>query len=319
LYEDFEKAGGPTGYREMFATSEDRADALASEFKQLTEGRAKKIGRGVMDALSNYNTAMENAVRLAAFDAGLKKGLSVDQAASIAKNLTVNFNRKGDIAMQAGALYAFFNASAQGSARIAQTLAGPAGRKILGGALTLGVLQAVALAAAGFGDDEPPEFIKDKNLVIPTGDGKYITIPMPLGFNIIPSFSRMMTEVTFYGKGNQAKKIVGWMNGAFGSLNPLGGGVAAQTIFPSAVDPIIALLQNKDAFGRRIYKEDISGLTPTAGYLRTKETATPWAKGLAEFMNMATGGTQFKQGIISPTPDQIDYLIGQATGGIAAL
>jgi hypothetical protein len=50
--------------------------------------------------------------------------------------------------------------------------------------------------------------------------------------------------------------------------------------------------------------------------LRTKETATPWAKGLAEFLNYASGGTQFKQGVFSPTPDQIDYLIGQATGGV---
>jgi hypothetical protein len=33
-------------------------------------------------------------------------------------------------------------------------------------------------------------------------------------------------------------------------------------------------------------------------------------------VNYATGGTEFKPGVASPTPDQIDYLIGQATGGV---
>ena len=48
--------------------------------------------------------------------------MSKQQAASLAKNITVNFNRKGQMATQVGALYAFFNASVQGTARIAETL-----------------------------------------------------------------------------------------------------------------------------------------------------------------------------------------------------
>jgi hypothetical protein len=33
-------------------------------------------------------------------------------------------------------------------------------------------------------------------------------------------------------------------------------------------------------------------------------------------INMATGGTDFQPGAISWTPDQIDYVIGQLTGGV---
>ena len=33
-------------------------------------------------------------------------------------------------------------------------------------------------------------------------------------------------------------------------------------------------------------------------------------------MNYASGGTEFRPGVLSPTPDQIDYLIGQAFGGL---
>jgi hypothetical protein len=38
--------------------------------------------------------------------------------------------------------------------------------------------------------------------------------------------------------------------------------------------------------------------------------------GLAYAVNLLSGGTEFKKGVISPTPDQIDYLIGQVTGGV---
>jgi len=316
LFNEFELAGGPTGYRDMFATSGDRADALAAEFKQLSNGVIKVKGKIVFDALSDYNTAMENGVRLSAYAAARDKGMSIEQSASLAKNLTVNFNRKGNITTQMGALYAFFNASVQGTARIAQTLAGPAGRKIIGGGLLLGSVQAMLLAANDFGDDEPPDFVKQKNLIIPTGDGKYITIPMPLGFNLIPNFSRVVTEVFLSGGKNIPKKLAGLLEATLDGLNPIGGGTFAQILSPTIADPIIAISENQDAFGRRIAKKDISGLTPTPGYLRTKETATIWSKELSKFLNYASGGTEFKKGLFSPTPDQLDYLIGQGTGGI---
>jgi len=316
LFEEFEKEGGPTGYRDMFASSKDRADAIASEFEQLKEGKLKKGGRAIFEMLSNYNTALENGVRLSAYKAALDKGLSKQKAASIAKNLTVNFNRKGDVTMQMNALYAFFNASVQGSARLIETLRGPAGRRIIYGGLTLGMLQSVALIAAGFDDEEPPEFIKERNIIIPTGGGKYITIPMPLGFNVIPNAGRVITDLVLRKNVNVPKKLSSLMLTTIGAFNPVGGGTLSQVLAPTVVDPIIALAENKDNFGRPIYKTDVSGLRPTPGYLRTKETATPWNKAITKFLNYATGGTEFKQGAFSPTPDQFDYLVGVVFGGL---
>jgi hypothetical protein len=43
----------------------------------------------------------------------LDAGLSTERAASLAKNLTVNFNRKGRQTRELGAFYAFFNAAVQ--------------------------------------------------------------------------------------------------------------------------------------------------------------------------------------------------------------
>ena len=327
MFKRFELAGGPTGYRDIFANAGDRAKMIADEVKALKRGKVLKSLVGLKDMLSDYNTAFENGVRLAAFDAALRKGFSDAQAASIAKNLTVNFNRKGDNTLQTGALFAFFNASVQGTSRILQTMVKmengklvltPAGKKVLYGGLLLGVMQAVALAAAGFDDDNPPQFVREKNLIIPLygTEGKYITIPMPLGFNLLPNLSRSITEWAMSGFKNTPKRVGALAESIMSSLNPLGGGFGVQTFIPTVADPFVALAQNKDAFGRRIAKEDFSSLRETPGYLRTKETATFWSKGISEFLNYASGGNQFTKGAFSPTPDQIDYLIGQATGGV---
>ena len=317
LFEEFQKEGGQTGFRDMFSRSEERGKALEAELNKITEGKAKQFGRAIFDWLSDYNETMENAVRLAAYKAAKDKGLSNQQAASVAKNLTVNFNRKGQVATQAGALYAFFNASVQGTARLAETLRGPAGKKILAGGLLLGTAQAMLLAAAGFGDDEPPDFVKERNLVIPVGDGKYLTVPMPLGLNVIPNTSRVLTEFALSGFKEPAKRI-GQITGAFLEMfNPIGNaGWSVQTIAPTIADPLVALAENRDYTGKPIAKQDMTSTDPTPGYTRAKETASWFSKQLAYFLNLASGGTKYKPGLISPTPDQIDYLIGQATGGV---
>lgn len=317
LWEEFQKEGGQTGFRQQFAQSEERQEAIAAELKKLSEGKIKKGGRAVFDLLSDYNTTMENAIRLSAYKAGLDKGLSKEQAASLAKNLTVNFNKKGQISNQAGALYAFFNAAVQGTTRMAQTLRGPAGKRIFYGGLIIGAAQAMMLALAGYEEDEPPDFIKDRNFIIPLPDGKYITIPMPLGYNVIPATSRIVTEWALSGGRDTPKRIAHFLDVVLDAFNPIGNaGLSMQTFAPTIADPGVALFENRDWTGKPIAKEDISSLDPTPGYTRAKETASTVSKYISEFLNFATGGTDYKPGVISPTPDQIDYLIGQATGGV---
>ena len=337
LWEEFQEVGGQTGYRDQFVNSEDRAKALQrmldpASWANSPLGRvftaggtlkvpmevARKTAAPLFDWLSDYNQTMENAVRLSAYKVALDRGLSKEEAASVAKNLTVNFNRKGQMATQAGAWYAFFNAAIQGSARLIETLRGPAGKKIIAGGLMIGTAQAFLLAAAGFDDDEPPDFIKERNLIIPLGTGgKYLTLPMPLGFNVIPNTSRVMTEWALSGFKNTPKRI-GQITGAFlETFNPIGNsGWSVQTLAPTIVDPLVALAENRDFTGKPIAKKDRSDLSPTPGYTRTKDTASWFSKQFSYFLNLATGGTNYKPGLFSPTPDQIDYLIGQITGGV---
>jgi hypothetical protein len=198
-----------------------------------------------------------------------------------------------------------------------------AGKKIMAGGILLGVLQASMLMLAGFGDDDPPEYIKSKNLVIPIpgSDKKYGMIPMPLGFNLLPNIGRLAAETVF--NGVQGKPLDAMRKGfdlmaeAIGTLSPVGSaGSLSQSAFPTVLDPVVSLDTNRDWTGKKISKEDVSSLKPTPGHTRAHDTATPWAMALSKVINWATGGTDYTPGIMSPTPDAIDFLIEQVTGGV---
>jgi len=317
LWEEFQREGGQTGFRDMWANPAERTESLEKEIRAIGQGPVRGAGRAIFNWLSDYNETLENAVRLAAYKVAVDAGQSRERAASIAKNITVNFNRKGQITQQAGALYAFFNASVQGTMRLAETLRGPAGKKIVAGGLILGSAQALLLAAAGFDERDPPEFVRERNLVLPIGDGRYATIPMPLGLHVLPGVSRIVTEWVLSGfkrPGDRVAQMVGMFAETF---NPVGNaGLSLQTLAPTAIDPLAALAENRDWQGRPIARENMNPMQPQPGFVRTRDTASALSKELAHFLNLASGGSDFAPGLLSPTPDQIDYLIGQVTGGV---
>ena len=90
--------------------------------------------------------------------------------------------------------------------------------------------------------------------------------------------------------------------------------MSLQSIAPTVIDPLAALSENKDWTGKPIKRMTFN--EESAGYKNAKDTATAWSKLIAEGLNYLTGGTEHKAGLMSPTPDQIDYLIGQVTGGV---
>lgn len=344
LWIDFTREGGQTGYLDMFSRTEERANALKKELDRLSEGKASKVvkaaPRALFNWLSDVNEMLENAVRLSAYKAALDKGLSKEQAASLAKNITVNFNRKGQVGTHLGALYSFFNSSIQGTARLLGTVAKmerpgdikslrlrKAGKVIVYGGLLLGVLQALLLSAFDFDEDEPKDFVKDRNLILPIGwlkylgvegsEGKYLAWPLPLGYHVIPAFSRIITEWALSGGKKTGKMVTHLVSLLADAFNPIGNaGISYQSIAPTVSDPIVAIMENKDWTGKEIAKKDFNQLDPTPGYTRAKQNSSWIGDELAYFINALTGGDADKPGEISPTPDQIDYLIGQAFGGV---
>ena len=343
-FEEFENEGGQTGFRDQFSQSAERAEAIQKMIdpsswanspmgKFFTAGgklkvpfeTARKGLAPMMDFLTDYNQALENAVRLSAYrvarDKFIAEGMSPadakQKAAVVGKEITVNFNQKGVKATQIGALYAFFNASVQGTTMMARTLAGPLGRKIIAGGMLWGVIQTIMLAANGFEDEEPPEFVKQRNFIIPTGEGKYIAFPMPLGFNVIPTIGRIATEAVISGGENLSGKAVNLLDAVMDMFNPIGNaGLSIQTLAPTLLDPVVAIAENRDWTGQKIAREDFSGLNPTPGFTRSRESSTAIAQELSRFLNLMTGGTEERRGVISPTADQLEYLLGQLTGGV---
>ena len=123
LFEEFNRVGAPQDTGICSSMRNRAASPLLSELRALIAAKVSQAAHAVADWLSDYNEAMENATRLAAYKAALDNGMSKERAASLAKNLTVNFNRKGTAHARTGCAVRLFNAAVQGTTRMAQTLA----------------------------------------------------------------------------------------------------------------------------------------------------------------------------------------------------
>lgn len=312
--------GFQTGYRESLVRNQEEMQIVNNILEGLNKkgitANTKKAFSYIAGGLTDFNDIMENSIRLATAKAALDRGLSPQQAAIIAKNITVNFDKKGAKTRQIGALYAFFNPAVQGTERIYQTLKGPAKNYIIGGGILAGMIQAVMMAMAGYDDEDPPEFTRQKAFVVPMPDGHYFPIPYPQGYNILPNVGRITMDFIINGGKNPGKHVANLTGAIMDSLSPLGTiGWSMQSIAPTALDPFAAIKENRDAFNRPIARLDRDS-APTPGYSRSRDTASILSKGIAEFLNSASFGDKYVKGAISPTGDQLDFLAGQVGGGL---
>lgn len=320
FYQLMRDQGFQTGYRDSLIRNQEEMQIINNLLEKMNDrsikANVKQAFNYIAGGLTDFNDVMENSIRLAAAKAALDRGLSPQKAAVIAKNITVNFDKKGSKTRSIGALFAFFNPAVQGTERIYQTLKGPAKNYIIGGGILAGMIQAVMMAMAGYDDEDPPEFTRQKAFVIPMPDGHYLPIPYPQGYNILPNIGRQVMDFIINGGKNPGKHIANLTGAMMDSLSPLGTvGWTMQSIAPTALDPAAAIFENKDAFGRPISRLDRAN-APTPGYSRSRDTASTLGKGIAEFLNSASFGDKYVKGSISPTGDQVDYLAGQIGGGL---
>ena len=353
----------PVGSPDDFLTKMDEFVAkVGDKFYNFGQGESK--GK-VMGALSKnlparaarWNEAAELTTRTLVFKRAtelyMKAGHDVETAeklaANISKNISTNFNRRGDWTNVINQLFPFFNAAANGTARLAETIwekgtretnvngqvmldqktkLTPYGKKVMGVIGSIGFLQSALLLMAGFDDDDIPEEVKDRNFIIPIGglfssygDKDYIKIPMPHGFNLLVNLGRNFGDAAYHiatgERGKAAKNLYSATIGQLSALNPVGSaGNIVTDYLPAIADPFVSLAMNKDAFGRPIAKEDRNPANPTPGFTRAKEGASTTGRILAEGLNTLSGGNEDQKGFISPTPDQIDFVLGTAGGGV---
>lgn len=322
LFDRFEKAGGRTAIRESFFKNFDRdPEKLEAELqkavKQLSTGKtsAPKV---VVDYVTAWNDALENATRLATFKIAIDRGMTDAQAAEIAKNITVNFNQKGQWTREINSLYGFANASIASTDRNIKTMLGKAGKKILIGGVGLGVIQGLALAAAGYDEDGIPEWVKDHAFIIPLGlftdTDKYVAIPMPYFYNMFPAIGRRMVEAA-RGQLSFGQFVGGTAKVMINSVNPIAYGAGfIEFVSPSVFDMFVQYAMNEDGLGRRIYNKDFNDLNPTTGMSRARgDTTVMYAmySRAAEVINYVTGGDEYEVGGMSPTPEEIKFFVEQ--------
>ena len=349
-YEEFLEAGGQTGYGYSKPISELKADI--DNVSNPTS--RKKFIRSLNRLIDAANIAAENSTRVAAFTEARKRGMSIKEAAQLAKNLTINFNRSGSDPVLRG-LYLFFNASVQGTVRFGQAMTrlsksapgkGNKALSLLGmkdknlnpaqkmAALFTGFSAMLALLN-GFNDEEDedgvsyyekvPDYVKTRNMIImlPNQKGKYIKIPLPYGYNVFHNIGTAMGDaVTGKRTAEEGTYTVGvGLMEAFSplSFNNSNDMMAFSTNFaPSAVRPFGELFVNENYFGSQIYNEAYPGQQIADAYLGKYKsgTANEISIWLAQAANEYTGGTKTRSGGIDVNPESINHLAKQYFGSL---
>jgi len=285
------------------------------------------LARTVGEAFEVVNGSVESATRLAAYMAARDVGMSAPDAAMLARNITVDFNKRGEWGPAINALFMFGGASIQGTARLGRALMHKRVRRAAYALVAMGAVGALYNMMAGGDDDDGTPYyskikpwIRDKNLIImwPKGyghDGKYVKIPLPFGFAPFHVMGDRAAGVAL-GKdkiGQAAHSVLASVADAF---NPVGEESSLWSMLvPSLLRPGLHIATNLNWTGNPLYPDhDYNKTKPDAEkYYRSNSDFSKWA---ARTMNEATGGSKYKSGWIDVHPGSIDHVLETVTGGL---
>lgn len=309
-------------------TAYDEAVGMRQLFAENKTGRATKVALKksvhlVTAWIEHMNAAAENGMRIALYRSMIEAGKTRAEAAAAAKNSTVNFNRKGEIGAQLGALYLFANPSIQGAASMGHALIKG---KHKGQAWALmGALAGLAyLAALGFGDDddwdEVQQYEKDRNLLIRVGD-KVVKVAVPYGHGVAFAMGNAIYDLQ---RGKDVTELSYHMaSSVFQNLapvNPLGDKpdlqYAVTELMPFEPARIFARIANNvSGFQRQIRPESKFDESQPDFLKAYRNTHGSVYDQLTRGMSKATGGTATQAGAIDVSPETIKFLFESATGG----
>mgnify|MGYP003634300925 CR=1 FL=1 len=345
-FEDFQTDGGQTGWgfvKDLESISKEIESQIndKSKARKATEWMAKNSIR----VIENMNEAFENSIRLATYIEAREAGVSREKAAELSKEITVNFNRSGELGPALNAWFLFFTASVQGTARLGRSLTKlkppvkPDGvtrewyerinnaQKITAGlSLMSGMLAMVNMGLSDEDEDgvlfysKIPDYEKERNLIFMYDGKNYFKVPLPYGLNV---FSNMGTAMAEVAAGEREKLDAGMflINSAFSSFSPVSFGQSkdlskyvAKGVTPTAFKPLIDIAVNESYFGSSIYAEQMKGATPKPESeisFRAPEDVRAFFK----FLNQATGGTERVPGKLDFNADKFWYGLEYYGGG----
>jgi hypothetical protein len=313
FYKEFIKAGGETGYVHLYNIDAIKRQ-IERDYKRLTntnsvwdKARNARVLKSLGKIMEHYAIRSENLSRFATYVTSRESGKSVQQSAYDAKEITVNFNRKGRATSLLTGLFAFFNAGIQGGQNIV-SMGKRHKNKLMGvaaGYMATGFMSAMMNDIWANDDDEEKlydslsDFVKYQNLVIPGAKGKFITLPLPHGFRSFHSFGVMAYQY-MAGQRDLSHVLLRGTSSIMESLSIIdptdlmtdNGGLSVRPIVPTVFVPIFDIVDNEDFAGRTIYKEAftraIEELTPDSQLgLRN---VNPAIKAGTDFLFKAGGG-----------------------------
>ena len=336
-YNEFVEAGGKIGF---FGYNDVLSKARAID-KQIKRAGPGAVNMGIRHAVAvgqvieRGNTVVENATRLSAYVAAREAGMSKKKAAALARNLTVNFNKKGEAGQIMNAIWLFSNASVQGTFRMGHAvLRSPSVQRMVA-AQVVGSFAMAALNRGIAGDDEEDglnywdklgDWHKERNLVVMIpGQGDHIKIPLPYGYNIFHVFGTEMERLVYEAsqgrlEGKQVTKAAANMFAALmTAFNPLGGSsldskwTAARFMVPSQIAPIADTLVNETYYGAPIHPTR-SSWDHSPESQRYFKNVSRLSKDLTRYLNQMTGGSEYESGWIDMNPEVLDYIVGSYAG-----
>ena len=341
-FKEFLENGGETGYTQLMSVDEFKK-IIRKEINLVKEGNDKRKAGDPTSALNaatrwveTFNRSAEDMTRFAVYMTSRQMGRSIQRSVSDAKEITVNFNKKGSGALGARYfkyLYVFFNAAVQSltnfgrlaknnpkkfTAMIASTMAA---------GFIIPMANILVMAAMGDDDDKDayfnlPEWVRRNNLVfyIPGTEGRFLTIPLPIEMRVFYGLGELFLSYA-YGRetGNVGLEIMKSVS----DLSPVdltghgGEGLIslALNLTPSFAAPIFEIAANKDYFGSPIYKDtDYNKEFPewTKAYGGTNKTLVK----MAEYLNQLTGGDKYKKGWLNINPAIVEHLFDSYFGGL---
>lgn len=344
MFHQFIMNGGETGYANVRDIEQHKNDIR----KELKRANGKL---GIVQAfnlfaerLDEYNRAVENCARFAAFLTSREMGRTIDRSIYDAKEVSVNFNKKGSGAKFMKAVgqtktgktaafvsgfgrsfYLFWNAAIQGTTNFGrQFKKHPA--KAFTASATMFILGAL-VAGLGMGDDGDddknsywnlPESVRRSNILFRVGE-QWVSIPLPVEYRSIYGMGELMVSAMsgkeHFTNSELGKAIAGQVTQIL-PIDFLEGEGGVKAFVPSAVKPFAEVISNKGWTGMPIYKD-----TPynknMPEWTKTYKSANKYLVGLAKTLNEVTGGDAYTKGSVNINPAQIEYLLNGYFGGVS--
>ena len=337
-WHEFVKSGGKTGWIDLHQDTKAHEKDLQRIVERINAGKPQKhlIAR-LFDKIDAMNTIVENGVRLSAYKHGRDIGMSESAAAALAKDLTVNFNRKGVRGPAMNALYMFYNAAIQGQVRLIRTMINSkTGRRMAYSTVVFAaVMDIVNRMQAGDDDDGQnlydalPDHVKAHNIIIWGGAGRkepLIKIPAPWGYNVLHALGQGIGAAYSRPDFNLQDEVGKGFFAVLDAFNPMGTGDLFQMISPTVIDPFMQIGTNKDWAGRPVKPAQFPTNTPKPFSQQYFKSASETGKDVTKWLNEVEiksigikGGSEITPGTLDFSPEWFDVLVEYAAGGAGRL